>query len=225
MHSTKLLKNRFGFSLVEILVALGVMSILMLGIITLVENTNKSGMATRMALTRDRLTNLVTLYISRTGALKNSIINAGNANFDRCVNTSIAGTLDCTAGPVNDLFLLEPVGATVFAGPPANPSRYDANGGPCPALSVNCPLEVITSFTAVCPGATATCDQAQSVQVTYIVQLAPALGNQGNWLGTVASRTATITKSVAEILGAATACPPGKCVTGIFPDGSVQCEP
>ncbi len=214
-----------GFSLVEILVALGIMAGLMLGIVTLVENTNKSSMATRLSLTRDRLTNLVTLYVSRTAALKNSLTHANNSYFERCVNSNIAGTTDCTAGTTYALTLLEPVGTNIFAGTTAAPSRYDANGAPCAAVSNGCPLEVITSFVAVCPGATAVCDQAQSLQVTYLVRKSPALTSPPTWIGTIADRTATITKTSAEILGAATSCPTGKCVIGIYPDGSVQCEP
>lgn len=187
------LRDVQGFGLVEILVAAGIGSVVMMGMSSMMTSMNQSLRSTRTLSSRDQLYTRIGREAANPTALGQSVSFVGTPAFPangpgsmmyKCVN---GGTLNgCVArnsttyAPISYGFTLTDTMGIPVAGPDtANSAVYDTMGAPCGsattvAASVNCPVIAYTSFVPVCPGATPAtsvqCDRATGIIVTYTLE-------------------------------------------------------
>ena len=189
-HSEKIIcprRSQAGFSLVEVLVGIGIMGIVAVGLTVIItsQNTNSQSfnlLSSRLSLARvfnHAIRNGRTLLQSATYTAT-SPNNAGSP-YDYCVNGT-GGVNGCVArnasGIVyNEFFLLDPSSTVLapYAGPAASNILYDTNGIRCAVPSSKCFMRATAKFNAFCPGNALSCQQAQSVRVTFSLAQLPNL--------------------------------------------------
>lgn len=183
-----------GFSLVEVLVALGVlggMSLIVLSIGNLQNNTLQGSQA---VATRDQLKTLLDRYLTSRTLLKNSLEYTGNAgnrelnycingvqgeeNFPECPTPHEAGQACCphVASGSKSFVVLDPsdpAKSRILSGTEDAPARFDIHGAPCASKSAQCSLEVVSRFVSTCADPTQEkCATASRVIVKYEVRQA-----------------------------------------------------
>ena len=210
-----------GFSLIEVLISLGIVSAMMLALVELFTSSTKSIVTARATLSRDYLVSLVQMYLTSGAAMSNSLTLAANADLIQCVDGT-PNANGCNSASTYSFTLLPPYGTTPVTGTTVSPAYYDASGAPCTPPSNLCILQATTTFTANCPGGTPTCTTAQSLNITYQIGLVP--GAQLNMWGRLANKSTTIVRNVLDVSNGTVSCPVGKVVTGLNSDGSLICN-
>ncbi len=202
-------KKNHGFGLIEVLVVLGIVSIIAFGVAAVMSSTMTQASSLRMANTKSNLVFLVSRYASDPRALRATSIASVN-NTIRLINC-IFGTSppppnpagppsQCVNGGGGVGFSLLDGGGTVISGPPTNPARFDIEGRPCVSASKLCVFEVSTTFIADCGSFPSPCTSAQNITVNYTVRHPTAVGFQTMSGLTLAAVTGTTTTAVATIL-------------------------
>lgn len=178
MRSGIRILNHSGFGLAEILVATGLLSILSFGISQMIFNQNHALMSLRSVGSRDLLLNQLNQLAGNTLALTQSANYSGNTNFKNCVLGSLENNCIQFNNP-NDFqnFSLTDQNGKKVAGPPSSPVYYDVSGTQCTKLSSNCFIEAISQFQATCANSSASCTQANTINVFIKLQMASAVPN------------------------------------------------
>ncbi|MFL5815911.1 MAG: FtsB family cell division protein [Bdellovibrionia bacterium] len=182
-----------GFGLVEIMIAAGIGSVVMLSMSSMMTSMNQSLRGTRTLSSRDQLYTRFGREAANPTSLGQSLTFVGTTAFpangpgsmmDKCVNggtpNGCVARNSTTYAPISYGFTLTDALGNPVAGPDtANAAVYDTMGAACGSASttspsINCPVIAYTSFVPVCPGATPAasvqCDRATSIIVTYTLE-------------------------------------------------------
>lgn len=234
MRTTPFINQR-GLSLLEVMVAAGVVGVFALVMISYSNVVQISTGLARSMSTRDRILSGVRGVAGMPAALRNSMRASRadgsivNPELLACAGGNPANS--CDDGKVYPLTLYSPLIMMNSAGQPigiqaitspfgtANPMRFDNFGVYCQTANQGCALLVYTSFRPKCgptalpnpPPAVITqkmlepqkkCTIADVIEVTYQVQLDPALAESNPDLSPfLAPLTGTVAVSVIEISG------------------------
>lgn len=204
--------SHYGFSLIQVLISIGVMSIVAMGMLHMFTADQKRLIMTRQMSSRDSIKMLADRYILDSKIITDSSLSTnypslganieGNRALDYCLNGHpVAPTPQCPAlqhpnccnAVVDQPFhILDPsdsshtkrfsgtdAATSPFATTSFSPVRYSIDGGICTIADPNCPLELVTTFTAECPGAAPTCDGAERVLVNYALRGAAGITPAG----------------------------------------------
>lgn len=164
--------NKHGFSLIEVMVTVGILSIIALGTMTMFTNMLKSQKDIRAISNRDFVVELVKHFAGSPAAIARSATEAGNADLNRCLGV-IGGT--CTHNTLINTFTLYDSAGTPIAGPSTAPIRYTIEGARCAGpASVDCPLEAIVWIVPVCSPAACT-PNALRLDIHYMVRKAASI--------------------------------------------------
>jgi hypothetical protein len=222
----KILRSQGGNAVVAILASIIVLGAFLqtTGFGGIIEN-NQVFATARAREGRNAVAYQINRYASLPLTFRNSLTSENNGNSDlrNCVlGATPAVCKNNFAYPIR-LFSTSSGKPVVMSGAGASgvnqPVYYDLRGNPCSdkftAASAMCPFEVLTTFTATCPGGVSPCTSADSITVQYSVQtpfysLAGASGRMS--LGDVSKDAATV--SVADIMPHAHGYIPGHVIAG-----------
>jgi prepilin-type N-terminal cleavage/methylation domain-containing protein len=173
------LKNIRGFSLIEVMIAVGVTSVVSLTVAQLISNTSNNVRNLRTVIARDIVFNQLQRLAGNIQALQlasNYTGSADNGAFASCTGGTATGVaaITCVNNGRNFFSLVDLTGARV-AGTSANPVYYTVEGVVCTTPSSYCALEAISEFVAYCPTAASPCAQAMSVDVIVSIQVAGSI--------------------------------------------------
>lgn len=166
------LHARSGFTIVEIMAAVGITAMSILILLSLMELNNRNTQLATLTQTRDTLARELNQTIRSIAAVTNSVGAAANAgtNFSACVN-GVPGSLaqDCTA---LDTDLAAPVAITlldeannIVAGPGVS---YTLNGQICGIGPGPCVFTATAAYVAEC-GTNTTCSRATGIRVSFTI--------------------------------------------------------
>jgi prepilin-type N-terminal cleavage/methylation domain-containing protein len=226
----KQLKQNDGFTLLEVMVAMGLGIIFFLGSLNFIQMNSAASTLNRTISSRARILAGIRSVAGMPASLRASMramssksepVNLGLRNCVGGVNPK-----DCKNGHNYSLTLylpeviLDPVTkvATSLIPITAPPARFDTFGQSCSKLSAACPLVVSTTFTPQCPpppmaspshanagnlAPASVCTVAELVAVTYSVQLDKNLvaPTQPALFTFVTAVTGTVNVSVSDISG------------------------
>jgi type II secretory pathway component PulJ len=169
-------RNNFGFGVLDVLVAVGLFSILASGVLMLFQNFNFETKEIRTVQTRDRIGSYLNDHIKNKRSIYNSIAVGGSLNKDlaTCIKGALVATDKCIAVQGSESkkipFVLYPPGGTIpLSGPLGSPKYYSIQGDSCESgPSEKCPFSVETWFEADCNGAI---DCAKATDVVFRYEL------------------------------------------------------
>jgi len=178
----------------EVMIAVGLMSILFFSVSQLTVQFQKNTQTYRRSVIRDNLMQNVARFSNLPQQLYNSITAVGpysvsgvatvfpdNTRLRNCIN--IGGAADCTANTWYGFTLMQGAngsrlplsGTSGEGGGTFTPFRYTSEGGACDTASITCPIRVYTSFRASCPASAAACDAAASLEIKYTIDQDPTV--------------------------------------------------
>ncbi len=186
-----------GSSLIQVMIALGLFSIVSVIFVQWMDQQNKQIAALRISISKDILRVQLANYARNSAVINFSTAyrgpdSDGNLSLDYCNDGATSPTpatppAFCTGADCcvqNDVSTPRyfkmmdptvPAGTVMFAGTDTNPARYDTYGNSCnPATTVAslaCPFEVVSSFVAVCPGGAAKCPRASGVSIRFEISI------------------------------------------------------
>jgi len=135
--------NEHGYSLAEVMIALGVLVILGLIVMQIYQSVLVDTRRQQLASTRDQIVILIRQSASNLQGLRNSLKQPGNEQFYTCVCGQAAV---CNSGQTYPFKLFDlPV-----APPTEVPLYYDTSGIPCDKNAPNCLIEVTMNFIPQC---------------------------------------------------------------------------
>lgn len=174
------MRKTCGFSIVELLIAIAILSVIVGGSVTLIRNMESSQRSMRVSHERD----LMRLQIERLLSDPDSIIRtidqtrltqslggvpAGNRRISQCI---FPDTITCGAtNGVREFTLIDRSNV-----PQSGGRGLDMHGAPCQPTSANrrtCLFEVRTYFAARCRNAGLPCDQADFLMFYYLIRQRP----------------------------------------------------
>jgi prepilin-type N-terminal cleavage/methylation domain-containing protein len=151
----KLNSSSQGFGLVEMLVALSILSIIMAGLTSFMSTTNKNVSQVQMFSQVDRLLDQLYRSASELRVLEASGTNQWNQG--RGLKECVGGEGECVSSEPKGFFLIGGfVGqgasqtATFLAGTPEQPVYYYPDGRICRSSPENCPLSVTITYEGFC---------------------------------------------------------------------------
>jgi prepilin-type N-terminal cleavage/methylation domain-containing protein len=176
-------RNNKGFSLIEVIVVIAVLSIIMAAFSDLIVGMQKE--VSRMKNKQDRV---ITNYVidqaltSPIGIGSSAELLPENEMLKACIKGGATPTCtsNCCTGEVeHEFFLLDPRDSKPEPGLRARlggttkyPVYFDRNGGNS-CTDSNCFYHVITKFRARCPGGIANCSHAESLTTTVEIVAEP----------------------------------------------------
>jgi prepilin-type N-terminal cleavage/methylation domain-containing protein len=139
-----------GFTLIEIVVALGIASIVFLAAGLLLNTFNQNSTYVQAMQTRNSLLSSIKSLGSTLSVIQNSANAPENAVLKQCL--SGAG---CVASAIPTPVSIYQTSIEVTNGTPISPRFYSVNGLPCPPSltfgNPECPLQVTTGYVFQCP--------------------------------------------------------------------------
>lgn len=202
-----------GSSLIEVMISMAVLSIVALGVATASRQAFSDMRKARFAAGRRLALGNIYNWANNSRAL----LNVGGA-LGACLDSGN----NCNDGTTGEFALnsVEPVPRPV-SGTTAAPVRYRADGSLCDAaeaLSENCPLEAVTSFTARCRPAPYPnpCPGADYLEINYSLRYTFAGNIDG--VGIVKSVNGRILRNAEDITGSVKFYEPG-ATTWVVPSG------
>lgn len=192
--------RQLGAGLVEGIVAISVMGI------GLTASINHFGTVMEMESRNTSLLSLNQIAFTigdsslNKGAIQWSAKQKGNEELKNCApDPQDLNKTACLDKAEGEFFLYDAGTSNMIAGTKAKPAKFDIRGMPCYTdAEKNCAFNATASFKAVCTG-TATCNQAQSILVSYTVEpiansviWKTAISQDENWM----PRPITITKQI-----------------------------
>ena len=180
-----------GFGLIEVMIALAIMSISMMGFLQMMATQHQASSFTQSVSTRNLMQTQIERYIVDPNALTQTmadVADAGNVALNNCYNAVGASCVEALNVP---FYMLDAQNVKI-TGIDTAPIRYDINGSICAGpASPNCMFEVFTSYESRCPGASP-CGSPSVLTVTYTIRQAPGLTTAGVTPLKVVSKTVTI---------------------------------
>lgn len=143
------MKSKFakaaGFTVIEIIVAVGLFGIMVSAIALVSADTIKNIRQTRMSMTRDQVVNQLRTTITNNKAILKSLKMPANTAFYNCM----CGQGTCShMQKVNGQFL--PFTLYDAGGNIQSPRFFDDSGAPCQPQNAHCSIRVTTTFFAQC---------------------------------------------------------------------------
>lgn len=173
-------RSEQGFSIIEVMIAAAIMSIVSLGMASMMDYMNR-GQQNALALSarqsvieqlRRHAGSMEALNVSRalTGPA------AGSINLEACIVVTAA--VDCVHNTTQGLNLRRASDNVLVAGwDLTNAVLYSSGGAICNLPAAQCPLAAWTEIRAYCPGGVGPCVQAATYEVTVNIERNPAWGN------------------------------------------------
>lgn len=164
-HLVNLKKQRNGFTMVEVVVALALVSIFAIMVTHYSSTLNKNSNIHRSNNTKNRILSGIRDLAGMPASLRVSMRASANGVAVNPKLLACAGgnpANGCKTGELVPFTLFSPIiqrsntgtilGAVPIAAPSdsTTPTRIDTFGAPCPTASLSCPLLVSTSFKAQC---------------------------------------------------------------------------
>lgn len=138
------LKEQKGMTLIQLLVATGIASFLILAMGSLLLAMTRHQESLKLAAVRDDLHSHIREVLFDEESIEYTRTQEINLLFAQCFNAKhFVG--DCTGQSIHPLWLYSAQGNLV-AGPPSDPVYYDANGGRCASASPRCFIQVTTTI-------------------------------------------------------------------------------
>jgi len=134
--------SRSGFSLIEVLMATAIMSVLSVGMMQMFESLYKQAKSVNTSSNNMQLGLRIARYAGMASALTATATANANSNFTKCVLGTGTGTC-ANAG----IALRDPAGTVVAGASAAAPILYDLNSAVCAVAGPNCPFAAVTTFT------------------------------------------------------------------------------
>ncbi|MBK7962857.1 MAG: type II secretion system protein [Bdellovibrionales bacterium] len=199
--------DQSGFSLVQILMGVTIVSILSVGVMALLDNMNQQLTRTRTMGTRDALVRQVKDIIQTASSYSYTLglQDKDNATFKLCMEGATPPANDlCIAKDPADQPLTYGVsfygvgGTQAVSGGLGNPAKYNADGTKCDSQNqANCPLEVETWFQPICIVGK-DCAKADDLLVFFSVKSAANAQYQVKTISNIGTPTAysTLTRVV-----------------------------
>ncbi|MCM2322852.1 MAG: type II secretion system GspH family protein [Oligoflexia bacterium] len=174
MNLPNLSNRRAGFTLIEILIAFGVLGTLSLIMLTLMTNLQKD--VRRLRDKGDR--SLASYYLDQVittqdGVRSSAELLPANEALRACVIGGAVGacTSDCCKANIDHEFILldprdlnsDPAARAKLSGKTSAPLSYNLDGTVC--QSSTCAYSIGTAFNAHCPGGATECDHAEHLVV------------------------------------------------------------
>jgi prepilin-type N-terminal cleavage/methylation domain-containing protein len=184
----KLWLRQRGFGLVEVMVAVGVTSIVAMAIAQLMQNLSQQLISSRTYSSRDILVSQLAHVVGDGYSMWQSANYTGNiasfpanTNFKNCgIGNSTSACTATTLATAQDMVVTDSSGKAILAGTKAIPQYYNSDFGPCSTgPSPTCGVQAYAYFTATCSSG-ASCNNAASVTVYVTVQQAPGIALAGN---------------------------------------------
>lgn len=189
MNSAKKSRQQLGFSLVELLLAIGLLAVFINLSLIFSDSLQRSLRISRTTSTRDRILAGVRNIAGMPTALRAStraaqangtpvnpdlyncvasvLINACQTNQEYPLTLfSPVVALDATGNPLGLLPIASPAGASTNM-------HFDSFGVPCATVSADCPFTVSTSFLPQCPPNTLPATPPATSDPAYLSLLAP----------------------------------------------------
>lgn len=177
--------NSSGFSLVQMLVGIGVSSILLTGFLSYFSNVQNQMQRDRLMATRDHLLRQVqaslfnpksySYTIGRNDQINKSLAICLFGDQSNPENPAQCEALAAAALPNDQGFALYSPGATTpVSGPKGQPAYFNLDGQNCTGPEAEkCPLQVETWFQASC-SVGAACGKASDLSLFYSVSTSPS---------------------------------------------------
>lgn len=128
----------------ELLVASAITSILVLGMITVLDTSSRRLESIKLATVRDDLHSEIRRILADERSIIFSKGQANNSRFANCFKTFDQNVQDCTAQEEHPFHLYDRFG-TRIAGPETDPVYYDTAGARCTSSSLKCKIKVTTT--------------------------------------------------------------------------------
>ncbi len=217
--------RRAGFTLVESMIALGLIGVIVLAVMQFISQSSDVGLYNEALNARMSLGQTMTRAISnfddvtRSAKASNS---PGNMQLRYCLGLA-PGTCSTTsaASPASfDLYAVK--GAVKIAGTAGQSVTYSRTGGTNCVPGPNCPFwQARAYFYASCPNNSVTCDKASTINVKFDIQPANSEYNNRRLKGQQLTVAHRVFKSAIKD---SQDCPDGSEQIGLSKDGLVQCR-
>ena len=168
-----------GFSIIEVLLAVGILSITTAAAISFFGYQMKSNIQMQSMQTRDLIVRQIQNNLSSEKAILTSKENQLNLAYKYCLEGRLLkdGTLDQTACQNSSLSdktrtpfaLFSALGSGAITGGPNRPQTYTSAGDTCTPETPGCFIEASTWFVATCAGKAASCATADTIEFRYLV--------------------------------------------------------
>ena len=169
----KFLLNRRGFSLIQTLIAAGIIAIFVSVFADLLMNMQKEVKRNKNKHERILINYQIDQVVTSSKGVKESTELTQNAALKACVKGGQFGaclTNCCQNGVVYPFYLLDPrdenpdiPARARLSGPETDPVFYDDDSNV--GCTANCAYTVTSSFKAHCPGGISSCDHAEHLQI------------------------------------------------------------
>lgn len=232
MNQTQL-RNLRGFTLVELLIAAGILAILAIVSSQFFVNLQLNQQQTRAQVSREQIRNELERIAGTVSAIKlsrdkrdasGSLINP---QFSNCFNI-VGGNPTCLSASKQPFTLFTSQGEQISGPEGGNPFRLTIDGVPCGVgseASTQCPFEVSTNFTPDCGGAIS-CTRDKSFTIEFTVRISNAATVPAR-LKILKPATGKVTIGVSklfEVAGRQQCGSANEVVVGLNPDGSLICR-
>jgi len=139
------MRNQKGMTLVEVMIAAGISSILIMGIVTLLASTTQRFAEIKMVSTRDDIHAEVRRILADDQAIFVTRDHPNNTIFKDCFHDFTTGMGNCFAQQEYPFWLYDANGNQI-SGPANAPVFYDKDGNRCASQSTQCRIRVTTSM-------------------------------------------------------------------------------
>jgi type II secretory pathway pseudopilin PulG len=167
--------SQSGLTLIEMLVSIGLTVILAAVIATFMQVQMKEFESEKIATTKISLQLQIERYLTDTNQKGFALYTLeAEPNLKNCV-TAIA---PCEQHADQGFILFDSTSTMIMGKSAAAPALFDNNGAPC-SSGPRCAFAVYGSYSTLCRGNVASCEQGASVTVSYTIKHLNASTNKG----------------------------------------------
>lgn len=205
----RILRSASGLSLMEMMFGMGILGVAITGVLTVNQMQQKALIGNRTLASRDQLKSSIERYlldpqVIAKSAQRTGVNNSGNQALKYCLsgppdeaNASCAASVfpKCceqrSESNPQHFYLLDPAdpkSQRAIAGTTADPARFSVDGAPCASAtaSATCPIEVVSSYVALCADGSDRCRSAEKIFIRYSIKKADGVKlDNGTFLKTV----------------------------------------
>jgi hypothetical protein len=165
-----------GQSLIQVLVAAAMLSVLMLSFMSFQQWQQKTILSSQAVMSRNFLQLRVERYLLDPTLLNKTFSDPGlgNVALNNCINGfGSPPVISCAAATGKGFSLVDPWGVRIAGTSIVDPVRYDYSGAPCAVASAQCLFAVYTTYSATCPAASPCSNPIVTAQ--YNIDQAPGI--------------------------------------------------